>query len=75
MTHVINPYLPIKATIEKIIQETTSPDLDVKTFRIKLLTDEPFNFMPGQFVEFPSPGLESVRLDLLPCLMKTMSLI
>jgi len=52
-----NPYLPIKARIEKIIQETTSPDLDVKTFRVKLLTDEAFAFLPGQFVEFSIPGV------------------
>jgi len=51
-----NPYLPIKAKIEKIIQETISPDLDVKTFKIKLLTDEQFTFLPGQFVEFSIPG-------------------
>jgi len=56
MSHMKNPYLPIKARIEKIIQETTSPDLDVKTFRIKLLSDETFEFMPGQFVEFSIPG-------------------
>jgi len=48
--------MPIKAKIEKIIQETTSPDLDVKTFRIKLNSDEPFTFFPGQFVEFSIPG-------------------
>jgi len=52
-----NPYLPIKAKIESIIQETTSPDLDVKTFNIKLLTDEQFVFLPGQFVEFSIPGI------------------
>jgi len=52
-----NPYLPIKAKIEKIIQETTSPDLDVKTFKIKLLSDDPFSFSPGQFIEFSIPGI------------------
>ncbi|MDR2570026.1 MAG: FAD/NAD(P)-binding protein [Oscillospiraceae bacterium] len=52
-----NPYLPIKAVIEKIIQETSSPDLDVKTFKIRLLGDAPFEFMPGQFVEFSVPGM------------------
>jgi len=56
MSRSINPYLPMKAEIEKIIQETTSPDLDVKTFRIKLLTDESFSFLPGQFIEFSIPG-------------------
>ena len=56
MSRNINPYLPLKARIEKVIQETTSPDLDVKTFRIKLLSDEAFSFLPGQFVEFSVPG-------------------
>ena len=56
MSQINNPYLPIKARIESIIQETTSPDLDVKTFRVKLQSDEDFAFMPGQFVEFSIPG-------------------
>ena len=51
-----NPYLPMKANIEKIIYETSSPDLDVKTFKIKLFGDESFKFLPGQFVEFSIPG-------------------
>ena len=51
-----NPYLPMKARIEKIIQETTSPDLDVKTFKIKLQGDGAFEFLPGQFIEFSLPG-------------------
>jgi NAD(P)H-flavin reductase len=57
MSNVTNPYLPIKARIESIIQETTSPDLDVKTFRIRLLSDECFSFLPGQFIEFSVPGV------------------
>jgi len=52
-----NPYLPVKSEIIKITQETSSPDLDVKTYRIKLLTDEPFYFSPGQFIEFSVPGV------------------
>jgi len=52
-----NPYLPVKAEIEEVIQETTSADLDVKTFRIKLQSGEAFDFMPGQFVEFSIPGM------------------
>jgi len=64
-----NPYLPIKAQIMQIIQETTSPELDVKTFRLKLqgghlcehhngLPDEQcFNFLPGQFLEISIPGV------------------
>jgi len=54
---VVNPYLPVKARIEKIIGETTSFDLDVKTFKIKLQGDELFNFLPGQFIEFSIPGV------------------
>jgi len=52
-----NPYLPLKANIEKIIQETTSTDLDVKTFRIKLACDQTMSFQPGQFIEFSIPGI------------------
>jgi len=57
MISATNPYLPIKAKIESIIQETTSPDLDVKTFRIKLQNEEPFPYLPGQFIEFSIPGI------------------
>jgi len=56
MSQSVNPYLPMKARIEKILQETSSPDLDVKTFRIKLTENEPFSFKPGQFIEFSVPG-------------------
>jgi len=56
MNQTNNPYLPLKARIESIVQETSSSDLDVKTFRIKLLNDEPFRFLPGQFIEFSVPG-------------------
>ena len=57
MSSDINPYLPVKARIEKIIQETTSPDLDVKTFKLRLTGDDDFSFMPGQFIEFSVPGV------------------
>ena len=57
MNQYANPYLPLKARIEEIIQETTSPDLDVKTFRIRLLSENAFSFLPGQFVEFSVPGV------------------
>jgi len=50
-----NPYLPFKAEILEIIQETAS-DLDVKTFRLKLAGDKRMEFRPGQFVEFSVPG-------------------
>jgi NAD(P)H-flavin reductase len=52
-----NPYLPSKARIEKIIQETTSPELDVKTYRLKFIDGSHMEFMPGQFVEFSVPGV------------------
>jgi NAD(P)H-flavin reductase len=51
-----NPYLPVRARIEKIIQETSSPELDVKTYRLKLADGGVMEFMPGQFVEFSIPG-------------------
>ena len=57
MSSDINPYLPVKVRIEKIIQETTSPDLDVKTFKLRLPEDDDFSFMPGQFIEFSIPGV------------------
>jgi len=57
MSQCFNPYLPVKARIEKIIPETTSPDLDVKTFRIKLIDNEDFYFRPGQFMEFSVHGI------------------
>ena len=50
-----NPYLPMKAEILEIIQETTS-DLDVKTYKLKFANDYKIEFMPGQFVEFSVPG-------------------
>jgi len=52
-----NAYLPVKARIIEIIQETFSDDLDIKTFRIKLEDDRVMNFLPGQFVEFSIPGV------------------
>ena len=57
MNQTPNAYLPIKARIIEIIQETFSDDLDIKTFRIKLEDDQVMNFQPGQFVEFSIPGV------------------
>ena len=57
MSVTTNPYLPMKARITEIIQETFSPDLDVKTYRIKLEDDKVMDFLPGQFVEFSIPGV------------------
>ena len=51
-----NPYLPSKAEILEIIQETGS-DLDVKTYKLKLSGNDRMEFMPGQFVEFSVPGI------------------
>jgi sulfhydrogenase subunit gamma (sulfur reductase) len=50
-----NPYLPRKAEILDIIQETES-DLDIKTYRLKFTDGQGMDFMPGQFVEFSIPG-------------------
>jgi NAD(P)H-flavin reductase len=51
-----NPYLPIKAQIMEVVQETTS-DLDIKTFKLKLPEDSDLKFMPGQFLEVSIPGV------------------
>ena len=51
-----NPYLPRKARIEKIVQETASPELDVKTYRLRFTDGSAMEFLPGQFVEFSLPG-------------------
>ena len=57
MNQTPNAYLPVKARIVEIIQETFSDDLDIKTFRIKLEDDLVMDFLPGQFVEFSIPGV------------------
>jgi len=51
-----NSYVPLKAEIIEVIQETSS-DIDIKTFKIKLLDERQMNFMPGQFVELSIPGV------------------
>lgn len=51
-----NPYLPCKAEIVDIFQETKS-DLDIKTFTIRLAQGQKMDFMPGQFVELSIPGM------------------
>jgi len=50
-----NPYLPVKAQILDIVQETDS-DADIKTFRLKLEEDS-MDFLPGQFLELSLPGV------------------
>jgi sulfhydrogenase subunit gamma (sulfur reductase) len=52
----MNPYMPQKAEIIDIREETES-DIDIKTFKIKLLDEFKMDFMPGQFVEFSIPGI------------------
>ncbi len=52
---MINPYLPVKAQISEVIQETAS-DVDIKTFRLKLEDNAVISFMPGQFLELSVPG-------------------
>lgn len=51
-----NPYLPLKAEILDIIQETSS-DLDIKTYTLKFANGKKMEFMPGQFVELSVPGI------------------
>ena len=49
--HHPNPYKPIEATIEEVIQESSS----IKTFRLK--PSEDFEFKTGQFIELTVPGI------------------
>jgi len=51
-----NPYLPLKAEILSVTQETAS-DLDVKTYRLKFTGGYKMDFLPGQFVELSIPGI------------------
>ena len=51
-----NPYLPLKAEILNIVQETAS-DLDVKTYELRFASGRKMEFMPGQFVELSVPGI------------------
>jgi NAD(P)H-flavin reductase len=53
----MNPYLPAKAEIIEIIQETFSLELDVKTFRLRFVNGAHMEFLPGQFVELSIPGV------------------
>lgn len=46
-----NPYRPVRAVVEEIIEETPN----IKTFRLK--PDEPIRWVTGQFVEVAVPGL------------------
>jgi len=50
-----NPYLPVRATILDVKQETSSDTQDVKTYTLKL--DTPLSYRPGQFVEVSVPGV------------------
>jgi len=47
----VETYLPLKAKIEKIIDETPT----IKTFRF--IPDEEFHFQTGQFIELSVPGV------------------
>lgn len=52
-----NPYLPLKARIEKVIMETD--DRNIKTFELAFINKEDrekFQFVPGQFAELSIPG-------------------
>jgi len=50
-----NPYLPSKAKILRVVQETTSPVQDVKTYTLAL--ESPIEYLPGQFLEVTIPGV------------------
>jgi NAD(P)H-flavin reductase len=50
----VNPYLPSRAQILNVFQETHSPVQDVKTYTLKL--ESPIDYSPGQFVEVTIPG-------------------
>ena len=50
-----NPYLPTRAEILEVRQETQSDTQDVKTYRLRL--EQPFDYRPGQFVEFSVAGV------------------
>lgn len=50
-----NPYLPAKALILDVVQETSS-DQDVKSFKVKPEGGGPIRFLPGQFLEVSIPG-------------------
>jgi len=51
-----NLYLPKKAVILDVIQETTS-DLDIKTYKVRYTDGGVMEFMPGQFLELSIPGI------------------
>lgn len=54
---VVADYLPQKAEIIKIIQETGS-NLNIKTFHLRLTEGEPvMDFQPGQFLMLTVPGV------------------
>ena len=58
-----NPYMPIRAKILSITQETgvghgqTLSDLDIKTYRLQFDSGRGMDFLPGQFVEASIPGV------------------
>jgi len=50
----MNPYMPVRARILSVVQETDS-ELDIKTFRLAL-EGGGMDFMPGQFLELALRG-------------------
>ena len=52
-----NPYLPLKAEILSILQETSASDLDIKTYRLKFVNGYKMDYLPGQFIELSIPGV------------------
>ena len=55
----LNPYMPIPATIDHIVEETPT----IKTFGLR--PEEPIAFQAGQFVELTVPGSAKLPLRLL----------
>ena len=47
-----NSYVPVKAEIIEVIQETSS-DVDIKTFKIKLVDDEKMDFCQASLWNCP----------------------
>ncbi|MDR3644950.1 MAG: FAD/NAD(P)-binding protein [Clostridia bacterium] len=52
-----DPYLPVRAEILSVKQETRSPDLDIKTYRLRLAQGAELDFRPGQFIELAVDGV------------------
>lgn len=62
---MINPYLPERARIDRVIQETDAND--VKTFKVSFVDDgawERFRYRPGQFAEVSLFGVGEAPISI-----------